>query len=469
MNYVFVLAIGIGIVAGLRSLTPPAVVAWAAHLGWLNLNNSPLAFMGSIITVVIFSGFIPGYIGAGYFLDLVGRKYWLMICFAGIGISSTLFGLANTPIEIMACAWFTAFFLGNGSTCIYTYTPELYPTEIRTTAMGMASAWGRVGGILLLLAFALGAFFLQRRIVGTRSYATISGKGDSGLPTEITWEYYGKDAEHPDDDPDWHELTVPSADQQNESDALLRFKLKGKIELYEVEKDKKSRWVRGRITAVAGSDPLLRVDKLEIRVNCGKTAPPAASPPIPEAMANTTPLVLDSVFFPFGKEPRQFDAFYLGSTEAFSKKDSEVQLCFEMADPNAGGPRHVFQRAAQRFRHLGQHLVGRRPAAELDIRHECRGQLELISELPEGEVLRLPEFSNSFDRVCWHEPGCSSSDSLSSGLNGPCTRDRDCQGGLVCPRGVCVLGNMPDAGTDAGDGGDGGDGAKTDGAIQKAN
>ena len=104
-------------------------------------------------SVVIFSGFIPGYILAGFFLDLIDRKFWLMICFAGIGVSGTLFGFANTPGEIMACAWFTAFFLGNGSTSIYTYTPELYPTEIRTTAMGMASAWGRVGGILLLLAF----------------------------------------------------------------------------------------------------------------------------------------------------------------------------------------------------------------------------------------------------------------------------------------------------------------------------
>jgi uncharacterized membrane protein len=55
MNYVFVFALGIGFAAGLRSLTPPAVVAWAAHLGWLNLNNSPLAFMGSIIAVVVFS------------------------------------------------------------------------------------------------------------------------------------------------------------------------------------------------------------------------------------------------------------------------------------------------------------------------------------------------------------------------------------------------------------------------------
>jgi uncharacterized membrane protein len=55
MSYIFAFALGIGFTAGLRSLTPPAVVAWGAHLGWLNLNNSPLAFMGSIIAVIIFS------------------------------------------------------------------------------------------------------------------------------------------------------------------------------------------------------------------------------------------------------------------------------------------------------------------------------------------------------------------------------------------------------------------------------
>ena len=42
-------------VAGLRSLTAPAVVAWGAHLGWLNLHGSPLAFMGSTTAVAIFS------------------------------------------------------------------------------------------------------------------------------------------------------------------------------------------------------------------------------------------------------------------------------------------------------------------------------------------------------------------------------------------------------------------------------
>ena len=55
LNYVFVLALGIGIVAGLRSLTAPAVVAWGAHLSWLNLQGSPLAFIGSTAAVAILS------------------------------------------------------------------------------------------------------------------------------------------------------------------------------------------------------------------------------------------------------------------------------------------------------------------------------------------------------------------------------------------------------------------------------
>jgi uncharacterized membrane protein len=49
------LALGIGIVAGLRALTAPAVVSWAAHLGWLHLEGTPLAFMGSTIAVAIFT------------------------------------------------------------------------------------------------------------------------------------------------------------------------------------------------------------------------------------------------------------------------------------------------------------------------------------------------------------------------------------------------------------------------------
>lgn len=50
---ILALALGIGVIAGLRSLTAPAAVAWAAHLNWLDLHGSRLSFLGSSVTVGI--------------------------------------------------------------------------------------------------------------------------------------------------------------------------------------------------------------------------------------------------------------------------------------------------------------------------------------------------------------------------------------------------------------------------------
>ncbi len=47
------LALVIGLLTGLRSLTPPAVVAVATHLGWLH-PAPPVAWIGSTPAVVIF-------------------------------------------------------------------------------------------------------------------------------------------------------------------------------------------------------------------------------------------------------------------------------------------------------------------------------------------------------------------------------------------------------------------------------
>ena len=54
-SQVLLLAFLIGVVSGLRSLTAPAAVAWAAHRSWINLHNTPLSFMGSTAAVVIFT------------------------------------------------------------------------------------------------------------------------------------------------------------------------------------------------------------------------------------------------------------------------------------------------------------------------------------------------------------------------------------------------------------------------------
>ena len=44
------LSLLIGVVSGLRAMTAPAAVSWAARLGWLNLASTSLAFLGYAYT-----------------------------------------------------------------------------------------------------------------------------------------------------------------------------------------------------------------------------------------------------------------------------------------------------------------------------------------------------------------------------------------------------------------------------------
>jgi hypothetical protein len=50
------------------------------------------------------------------------------------------------------------------------------------------------------------------------------------------------------------------------------------------------------------------------------------------------------------------------------------------------------------------------------------------------------------------DPSCGGTDSPASGVNAPCTRDKDCADGLSCEHGVCTQGDAgaaPDAQGDA--------------------
>jgi uncharacterized membrane protein len=49
------LAFLIGMIAGLRAMTAPAAVAWAAALGWSDVSQTPLAFMGYRWTPWVFT------------------------------------------------------------------------------------------------------------------------------------------------------------------------------------------------------------------------------------------------------------------------------------------------------------------------------------------------------------------------------------------------------------------------------
>jgi len=56
----FVLPLLIGIIAGLRAMTAPATVSWAARSGWLNLASTGLAFLGAAITPWILTALALG-------------------------------------------------------------------------------------------------------------------------------------------------------------------------------------------------------------------------------------------------------------------------------------------------------------------------------------------------------------------------------------------------------------------------
>jgi putative MFS transporter len=146
-----------------RSITLMLWAAWFAEYGVLYTYQifvpTILSAEGHSIvnsfrySVVIYSAAIPGYVLGGYVVEWLDRKYAILLSFASVAAFGTLFGHSQSPAQIITFAGSTVFFLSLGSTAIYTYTPELYPTEIRATAMGIASAWGRVGAVTMLLVF----------------------------------------------------------------------------------------------------------------------------------------------------------------------------------------------------------------------------------------------------------------------------------------------------------------------------
>ncbi len=68
------LAFLIGVIAGLRSMTAPAAVSWAARLGWLHLEGTWLSFLGAAVTPYIVSLLALGELVADQLPSTPSRK-----------------------------------------------------------------------------------------------------------------------------------------------------------------------------------------------------------------------------------------------------------------------------------------------------------------------------------------------------------------------------------------------------------
>jgi putative MFS transporter len=101
---------------------------------------------GYVVLITVFQ--IPGYFSAAYLVERLGRKPVIVAYLLLSGGAAVLFGDSRTTFNILLWASVMSFFNLGAWGAVYSYTPELYPTRIRTTGTGSAAAFGRVGGVI---------------------------------------------------------------------------------------------------------------------------------------------------------------------------------------------------------------------------------------------------------------------------------------------------------------------------------
>jgi putative MFS transporter len=99
-------------------------------------------------SIIIYIAQIPGYYSAAFLSERLDRKWTIILYMLGGGLSALLMANARDTKTITIFGFFLSFFMNGTYAGIYAYTPEVYPTAIRATGMGVASAFGRIGGIL---------------------------------------------------------------------------------------------------------------------------------------------------------------------------------------------------------------------------------------------------------------------------------------------------------------------------------
>jgi putative MFS transporter len=90
-------------------------------------------------TFVLALAQLPGYFSAAYLIERWGRRNTLSLYLLASGVFTFLFAVASGLGWVLASAILMSFFSLGAWAALYAWTPELYPTEIRTTGMGWAS------------------------------------------------------------------------------------------------------------------------------------------------------------------------------------------------------------------------------------------------------------------------------------------------------------------------------------------
>ena len=172
---------------------------------------------------------------------------------------------------------------------------------------------------------------------------TISVGGVASTQT-IDWRWFGRKATDPEGSaPDWQDFDK----SEFVAGAWRLTKAKGKPEKTDVNA-RNGLWLRGRLTSLPARTESVgqitlavasEVCKVDHHDRCEAAKVDAIDY---EAVAVTTPVVPNKPYYPFGREPRLFDAFYIGCAEAFGKAGAEASLCFTIGGASLGALTAVF-------------------------------------------------------------------------------------------------------------------------------
>lgn len=102
----------------------------------------------TLYTILISLAAIPGFALASVLIERWGRKTTLITYIIGASVTAFFYGSTTEFATMIIWGLGMQFFLFGTWSCLYAYTPELYPTRMRATGCGFASAIGRIGSLL---------------------------------------------------------------------------------------------------------------------------------------------------------------------------------------------------------------------------------------------------------------------------------------------------------------------------------
>ncbi|MBN3849527.1 MULTISPECIES: MFS transporter [Burkholderiaceae] len=98
-------------------------------------------------SIAIYGAQIPGYFSAAWLNEKIGRKGVVASYMLLGGIAAITLAFSHSGLEIMAAGIALSFFMNGAFAGVYAYTPEVFPTAVRTTGTGSSSSFGRIGSV----------------------------------------------------------------------------------------------------------------------------------------------------------------------------------------------------------------------------------------------------------------------------------------------------------------------------------